>query len=364
MPRSIVPCPVRRLVASLIAVVQAATPHLGNAEGASRALRRAGKSLQGGSRPDDGHAARISRRSQKTAEVVNEASVNQQQWFPKGTGPEAGKTRALPEIWSKPADFDSRAEDVLRSRAEVVSRGEGQGYRCREGRVQGSRRRLQELPRHIPLAGRIVRDDGGRIAGIPTRIRVWDVPTRVVHWLVVLLVALSWWTAETGRMEWHRWSGYTLLGLRDLPDLLGLLRQLHGAVQPVRARAAHDRELSEGQLGRGTGSQSVGCAERRGAAGAAARRRSLLGLFAVDVDGIESGPLSTYVSFEAGRAAAEWHEDVFNVLSWLIVLHIAAVIYYVFFRKRTVGRGDGARQARVSRAAAATHARSARCRAC
>jgi len=36
---------------------------------------------------------------------VNEASVDQGQWFPKGSGPEAGKTAALPEIWTKPEDF-------------------------------------------------------------------------------------------------------------------------------------------------------------------------------------------------------------------------------------------------------------------
>lgn len=53
---------------------------------------------------------------QKNAEVVNEASVDQQKWFPKGTGPEAGKTRALPEIWSKPADFEA-AQKMLSDRA-------------------------------------------------------------------------------------------------------------------------------------------------------------------------------------------------------------------------------------------------------
>jgi cytochrome c556 len=42
---------------------------------------------------------------EKAAADVNKASVNQAQWFPKGSGPEAGKTRALPEIWSKPDDF-------------------------------------------------------------------------------------------------------------------------------------------------------------------------------------------------------------------------------------------------------------------
>jgi len=61
-----------------------------------------------------------------------------------------------------------------------------------------------------------------------------------------------------------------------------------------------------------------------------------LGLFAVDVDGIESGPLSAYVSFEAGRAAAQWHEGNFNVLSLLILLHVAAVMYYVIVRKQAL----------------------------
>ena len=39
------------------------------------------------------------------AQVINEASIDQGRWFPAGTGPEAGKTRALPEIWKRPEDF-------------------------------------------------------------------------------------------------------------------------------------------------------------------------------------------------------------------------------------------------------------------
>lgn len=39
-----------------------------------------------------------------------------------------------------------------------------------------------------------------------------------------------------------------------------------------------------------------------------------LGLFASDLDGLESGPLSHLVSFEASRAAAELHETVFREL--------------------------------------------------
>ena len=53
---------------------------------------------------------------EKAAEIVNKASIDQQQWFPKGTGPEAGKTRALPEIWSKPDDFTA-AQKMFSDRA-------------------------------------------------------------------------------------------------------------------------------------------------------------------------------------------------------------------------------------------------------
>jgi cytochrome c556 len=53
---------------------------------------------------------------EKAAKTVADASVDQQRWFPKGTGPEAGKTRALPEIWSKADDFTA-AQKIFSERA-------------------------------------------------------------------------------------------------------------------------------------------------------------------------------------------------------------------------------------------------------
>jgi cytochrome c556 len=53
---------------------------------------------------------------QKAAQTVADGAVNQQQWFAKGTGPEAGKTRALPEIWSKPDEFTA-AQKMFSDRA-------------------------------------------------------------------------------------------------------------------------------------------------------------------------------------------------------------------------------------------------------
>jgi cytochrome b len=44
-------------------------------------------------------------------------------------------------------------------------------------------------------------------------ILVWDLPTRLTHWLFVCCIAVSWWTAQQRLMDWHRYSGYTMLGL-------------------------------------------------------------------------------------------------------------------------------------------------------
>jgi len=63
-----------------------------------------------------------------------------------------------------------------------------------------------------------------------------------------------------------------------------------------------------------------------------------LGLFSVDIDGFESGPLSDRVSFEAGRWAAAWHHRTFNALLALIALHLVAIAAYAAFgRKNLLG---------------------------
>jgi len=172
-------------------------------------------------------------------------------------------------------------------------------------------------------------------ARLPARVRVWDVPTRLVHWLVVALVAFSWWTAETGRMEWHRWSGYTLLGVVIFRIYWGLA----GSSTARFGQFVHGPRVISSYLKGGwtavPGHNPLGALSVI-ALLALLVTQATFGLFAVDVDGIESGPLSTYVSFETGRAAASWHEDIFDVLSALILLHVVAVLYYVLFRKEAL----------------------------
>ena len=165
--------------------------------------------------------------------------------------------------------------------------------------------------------------------------RVWDLPVRVVHWLFVAGVVVSWWTAEAGRLEWHRWSGHTLLALL-------LFRLYWGFAGSSTARFANfvrgPRAIGEylrGAWAVAPGHNPLGALSVLALLGLLFAQVAL-GLFAVDVDGIESGPLSLYVSFEAGRAAAEWHERVFNVLMGVILVHAVAVLYYLLVRRQNL----------------------------
>lgn len=168
-----------------------------------------------------------------------------------------------------------------------------------------------------------------------TRVRVWDVPTRVVHWLIAVLIPFSWWTAENGNLEWHRYSGYLLLALLIFRIYWGFAGSSTSRfTQFLKGPSAISSYLR-------TGTTATLGHNPLGALSVVALLLLLLiqialGLFAVDVDGLESGPLSHLVSFEAGRACANWHETVFNLLVIAIVIHIAAVLFYVLFKKQNL----------------------------
>jgi cytochrome b len=170
----------------------------------------------------------------------------------------------------------------------------------------------------------------------PARVRVWDIPVRVVHWSFVVGIVFSWWTADTGRLEWHRWSGYTLLGLLLFRIYWGFFGTSTARFsQFLRGPRAIGAYL-KGRWPASAGHNPLGALSVVALLGLLLAQ-IVLGLFAVDVDGMESGPLSLYVSFATGRVCAEWHEAVFNTLMIVVLLHVLAVLFYLFRRQNLVG---------------------------
>ena len=138
-------------------------------------------------------------------------------------------------------------------------------------------------------------------------------------------------------MDWHAWSGYALLTLiifRLYWGFFGSSSARFGSfVVGPRAVRAYARDLFRTRTEKPVlGHNPIG-----GWSVIAMLILMLLqiglGLFAVDVDGIESGPLSYYVSFNLGRKIADLHELAFNIFLAFIVMHISAIVFYLAFKK-------------------------------
>lgn len=195
---------------------------------------------------------------------------------------------------------------------------------------------MEELSdEHIPVRTRA----SGSRAVTHVRCRIWDVPTRAVHWALVILVALSWWTAETGELGLHRLSGYGILTLvlfRVYWGVVGsstsrfrsFVASPRAVLTYVRLQLFDRKHISPGHTALGGWSIVAMLA--------LLATQTATGLFAVDVDGIESGPLSHLASFDTGRAVAEFHESTFNVLLVFIAAHLLAVLYYTIYKRDTL----------------------------
>lgn len=179
---------------------------------------------------------------------------------------------------------------------------------------------------HVPLASTV------------ESIRVWDLPTRLFHWLLTLAVVGSVVSAKVGgnAMVWHFRLGYLVLALIVFRLLWGLVggrwsRFASFVYRPtttwryLRRRGGHDEHLDVGH--NPLGSLSV--------FGLLLILIVQLGTGLVADDEIANiGPLNRYVASATGLAATAWHKSwgQWLVIS-LVALHVVAVLYYLW-RKR------------------------------
>ncbi len=173
------------------------------------------------------------------------------------------------------------------------------------------------------------------------RILVWDFAIRLVHWLMVLLIPLLWWTAEEGYMDWHRRLGLTMFGLVLFRLIWGLIgtwtARFLPMVQRIGSLKTYVGKLRNREYGPTFGHSPLAVLSVFALLLALATQVTT-GLFSVDVDGLESGPLAVLVSFDTGRQFAEIHEFNFNLLAALIGLHIVAIAVYHFVVKERLVR--------------------------
>lgn len=167
------------------------------------------------------------------------------------------------------------------------------------------------------------------------RARLWDAPTRIVHWLLVVLIPFSWWSSDD-HLDWHMWSGLTILALVAFRIFWGFAgggaARFASFVRGPFKTLAYARTLPKRTASDVPGHNPLGAWSIL-AILATLATQIVTGLLSSDIDGLQSGPLSPLVDFDFSREMAEIHEAAFTVLQVLVVLHIVAVLFYLIWKR-------------------------------
>jgi len=172
-------------------------------------------------------------------------------------------------------------------------------------------------------------------------VRVWDLPTRVFHWMLAICVIVSLTTAWIGgnAMVWHLRSGYAVFALL----LFRLGWGFFGGHWSRFATFAYAPSTSLRYL-RGESRPDEHHHVGHNPLGAFSVFGLLLilaaqvgsGLFADD-EIATTGPLNKFVSGKTAGALTQWHTTFGQwVIVALVVLHLAAVTFYLVRRKQNL----------------------------
>lgn len=164
------------------------------------------------------------------------------------------------------------------------------------------------------------------------QIRVWDLPTRLFHWLLVVLVLAAVITGQLGGalIPWHGRIGLAILGLLVFRLLWGFMGSTHARFLnffPVPGRLL---AYLRGQW-RGVGHNPLGALSVLALLGILSLQ-AVTGLFAND-DIAFQGPLTALVDGEISQWLTRIHRLNFNLLLPLVGLHIGAILFYTLVKK-------------------------------
>lgn len=170
--------------------------------------------------------------------------------------------------------------------------------------------------------------------------RVWDAPTRLFHWAIVVLIAVSYFSMKFDYGEVHYLSGYTMLTLLLFRLCWGLFgsetsrfRQfMRGPIEGFRDLAHFTRREPDRQVG-------------HNAAGGWMVLFMLLvlavqvgsGLFAGDpVDG--GGPFVDQIASGPQKWLSNVHQFNWNIILAMMVLHVVVILAYAAVKRHDLVR--------------------------
>lgn len=175
-----------------------------------------------------------------------------------------------------------------------------------------------------------------RPAANAVTVRVWDLPTRLFHWALVLLIGLQYATGSYRvlDMRWHYWLGYATLALVAFRVMWGFAGSqtsqftdfLRGPVTVLRYVRAYFFKNPQSAIGHNPlGGWSVL------AMLFCLLVQAVTGLFSSD-EISDQGPLAEHVAAKTMRLMTRLHGWNQNLLLLLIALHVLAVVMYLLIK--------------------------------
>jgi cytochrome b len=174
----------------------------------------------------------------------------------------------------------------------------------------------------------------------PRIVLVWDLPVRVFHWLIVLLVAAAYATLRLNWMVLHGWVGYAVL-------TLVLFRLLWGFIGGETARFSHFLVLPRTALQhlQHTFRREPDAQLGHNPAGgwmvllllALLLVETLTGIYVAN-DIANEGPLTEIVPAWAANAVEAAHAIVWDALLGAILLHLVAIAGYAAIKGQNLLR--------------------------
>ena len=165
-----------------------------------------------------------------------------------------------------------------------------------------------------------------------TRIRLWDLPTRLFHWLLAASVVAAVVSAQVGgnMMDWHGRIGLFIVGLLTFRLVWGVMGSTYARFLQFVPTPAKVKAYLRGEW-HGVGHNPLGAFSVFGLL-ALLGFQSISGLFSND-DIAFTGPLFDLISKDRSNLLTGLHHLASNLIYVLVALHIAAIAFYARVKK-------------------------------
>lgn len=182
--------------------------------------------------------------------------------------------------------------------------------------------------------------------------KVWDLPIRLFHALIILLVAVQWWTGEqlddpipAGGWDpfvLHVWSGCSILALVLFRIVWGLVGSTTARFSQFLKGPVTIFRYIRGLFSRGQ--PHVAGHNPLGGWSVALMLAfllvlPLLGLFGANEDQMGAppiGPLSDMVDTDLADTFAHWHHEGWEIFMIIFLIHIAAALFYLIVKRQNL----------------------------